>query len=94
MAAAVVVDLNDAAKYSIITTKSQLSPLDILIRTSWQQKMEQGGAFRYVLRHPDCKKVPGMQGYLAQFNPFRASQRRLPQTMHSAQWEMGSKKWF
>lgn len=28
-----------------------------------------------------CQKIPGQIGYLAQFNSYRASQRRQPQAM-------------
>ena len=51
----------------------QFSYLDQLIRKTWQTKMhEEEGNFRYKMIHPECKKLPGKIGYLAQFNPNRS----------------------
>ena len=51
----------------------QFSNLDQLIRKTWQTKMhEEEGNFRYKMIHPECKKLPGKIGYLAQFNPNRS----------------------
>ena len=53
-------------------TVDQFSNLDLLIRKTWQTKMDEEGTFRYKMVHPECKKLPGKVGYLAQFNPNRS----------------------
>lgn len=76
------IDLEREADYAIVVEGVQLSSLDILIQTTWQQKMD-AGFFRYQFKHPKCKWIAGAKGYLAQLNPFRVSGRRLPQAMMS-----------
>ena len=83
MSPATIIDLDNVENYSIsIVTKKELSTFDKLIQTSWQEKMD-AGYFRYPFSHPECKKLPGRLGYLAQFNSFRVSARRTPQAMMS-----------
>lgn len=89
-----VVDLNKKEDYDIeVQTTDQLSSLDILIQTCWQQKMDQG-SFRYKFQHPQCKQLAGSRGYLAQFNPFRVSGRRMPQAKMNLNFFLGTKNLF
>ena len=75
------VDLNRIEDYKI-ATNGEKSRLDVLVQQRWRQKMELG-YFRYHFERPECKKLPGVIGYLAQLNPNRASSRRPPEAMMS-----------
>ena len=78
------INLNKENDYKVELTsdQEQFSELDNLIRQKWEEKMSQG-FFRYQMVHPECKKLSGKIGYLAQFNPNRVSERRPPQAMMS-----------
>jgi hypothetical protein len=50
------------------------------------------GHFRYNFCHPECKKLPGRIGYLAQFNPDRVTARRAPEAMKSVKQPLDLEK--
>ena len=87
------INLNKENDYKVELTsdQEQFSELDNLIRQKWEEKMSKG-FFRYQMVHPECKKLPGKIGYLAQFNPNRVSERRPPQAMMSVRQPFDSEK--
>ena len=87
------INLNKENGYKVELTsdQEQFSELDNLIRKKWEEKMSKG-FFRYQMVHPECKKLPGKIGYLAQFNPNRVSERRPPQAMMSVRQPFDSEK--
>lgn len=56
--------------------------LDNLIRSRWQHFMDKGH-FRYNFGVPESRLVSGQFGYVAQYNPHRATTRRAPESMKS-----------
>ena len=65
-----LLDIDCVGSYSLKSSEEEVSDFDRLIQNSWEQKMKDG-IFRYPFKHPECKKLSGNIGYLAQFNSFR-----------------------
>jgi len=64
-----------------VTNTIQLTQFDRELQASWKQHMKLGH-FRYDFEAPpESRLLKGSHGFILQYNPRRASQRRAPQAM-------------
>lgn len=72
-------------------TVSKLSTFDEIIQDNWKNRMERG-LFRYRLGDLPTRIIPGLQGYVAQLNVERATEKRKPQEILNIQQEFNAEQ--
>lgn len=65
-------------------TTSSLTNFDTVVQAGWTDRMD-SGLFRYHLGDLQTRILPGTQGYVAQLNIARGTERRKPQEILSIQ---------